>query len=151
MMQNSLERLFGGMAEALRDVVLPEVDDEYARAQAAACIELLGNLSTRVEWRSDQLREVTEKADAAVAGAVAAAPGLLDAVRSPAGAEAVPARAGESPAVAARDGALARVSAAIRWCDDHPGEHGARTPLIEFARWHLDHELTLLRTGMFSG
>lgn len=142
-MQNSLQRLFEGMAEALRDVVMPEVADDYARAQIAACIELLANVSTRVEWRVDQVREVTERADAAVGAAVALTPDMANAP----GMEAV----GGSDAVVARDRALARVSAALRWCDDHPSRDDGAEPLVGFARWHLRHELALLRTGMFRG
>ncbi len=56
-MQNSLERLFEGTAASLRDSVLPEVADPYARAQVAATVELLGNLATRVTWRSELLCE----------------------------------------------------------------------------------------------
>lgn len=60
-MQNSLERLFEGIAVSLRDVVLPEVGDPYARSQLRAAIELLGNLSTRVELRHDQLETLIER------------------------------------------------------------------------------------------
>jgi hypothetical protein len=140
MMQNSLPRLFAGITEALREVVLPAVDDDFASAQLAACIEVLANVATRVEWRADQLLEVHRRADAAIADAAVAAPGLADAV-------------GPGPssddAVVARDDALARVSAALRWCDEHDAGDDAVAPLVAFAVWHLESELALLRTGMF--
>jgi hypothetical protein len=140
MMQNSLARLFAGITDTLSDAVLPAVDDDYARAQLAACIELLANLATRVEWRADQLEEVRRHADAAIAAATAAAPGVADAAAS--------ASPDDDP-VAARDDALARVSASLRWCDEHGAGDDAVAPLVRFAVWHLERELALLRTGMF--
>jgi hypothetical protein len=149
MMPSSLERLFAGMADSLRDTVLPEIGDDYARAQVAACIELLGNLATRVEWRRDHLAAVTDRAEAAVAAATAAAPELTEVMLT---LTADAAEDHDGP-VAGRDRALARVSAGLRWCDAHIGEQRAETgalpPLIDFSKWHLEHELALLRTGMF--
>ena len=55
MMQNSLERIFEGLAASLSESVLPAVDDPYARSQVAAAIELIGNLGSRVQWRTDQI------------------------------------------------------------------------------------------------
>lgn len=49
-MQNSIERLFAGLAHALHHDVLPQLTDTYARSQVTAAIEILGNLSTRVTW-----------------------------------------------------------------------------------------------------
>jgi len=49
-MQNSIERLFEGLAHALHHDVLPQLTDSYARSQVTAAIEILGNLSTRVTW-----------------------------------------------------------------------------------------------------
>ncbi len=49
-MQNSIERLFAGLAHALHHDVLPQLTDSYARSQVTAAIEILGNLSTRVTW-----------------------------------------------------------------------------------------------------
>ena len=60
-MQNSLERLFDGIATSLRENVAPAVEDPYAKAQVAATIELLANLAVRVEWRADLLREEIER------------------------------------------------------------------------------------------
>lgn len=144
-MPTSLDRLFGGMADTLRDTVLPTIDEPYSRTQVAACIELLGNLATRVEWRRDHLRLVTEHADAALAAAMTEVPdldlvGMVDAV-----AVATP----DAAPATRRDEALARVAAALRWLDEHPGHDAASTLLLAFAQWHVQHELELLRTGMF--
>jgi hypothetical protein len=139
-MQNSLDRLLEGIADALVDVVLPAVDDPFARVQLAACVELLGNVATRVEWRRDLLSEVVRRAEAALTAASAAAP-ELDADRDGLAPD-------TSDLVTARDEALARVSTALRWCAEH-GADRATGPLVEFAVWHLDRERALLRTGMF--
>ena len=139
LMQNSLPRLFAGINDALVGVVLPAVDDEFARVQLAACIELLGNIAARVEWRADLLDEVTRRAEEAIDAATGLAPGLEAALGAPPTAGAEP--------IAARDAALARVSRALRWCHAH--DPGAVAPLVAFAAWHLDHERSLLRTGMY--
>ena len=122
-MQNSLERLFDGMAAQLRDVVVPGLGDPYARSQALAMVELLGNLATRVEWRCDDLREVL----AEVRGA------LGEAVPDPSG-------LGNADLVEARAAALAALARALE------------TPAPELeavASRLLDAELARLRTGMY--
>jgi hypothetical protein len=142
MIQNSLERLFAGMATSLREVVLPALDDDFASTQVSACIDLLGNLSTRVEWRADQLEATIGAARSAVEAAVTTSPALGDRLGP-----VVPA----DNLVAERDGWLERVSRAIEWCDNDQLNDATREPLVVFARWHLQTELTRLRTGMFSG
>lgn len=62
MIQNSLDRILDGMVAQLRDVIAQELPEGYARAQALAMAEMLGNLGTRIEWRCDQLAEVVELA-----------------------------------------------------------------------------------------
>jgi sugar phosphate isomerase/epimerase len=143
MMQNSLPRLFDGIGDVLRDVVLPEVDDAYVRSQLSACIELLANIATRIDWDGDQLAATVDAARDALTAAAAAAP---DVIGSPEGDP-----IGSTP-VSRRDTALADVAEALQRCAAHAGEPGvddARRALDGFARWHLDHELALLRTGMY--
>ena len=53
LMQNSPDRLFAAIARSLRTDVLPGLDDPYARSQVTAAIEILGNLASRLVWRSD--------------------------------------------------------------------------------------------------
>jgi hypothetical protein len=126
------------MAEALAADVLPTVDDEYARAQLAACVELLGNLATRVEWRRDQLDAVTARANDAVRVTLAAVPDA---------ASVLPPEGQPDGTVEARDRALARVSALVRWCDRGDVDSEGVAPLLEFARWHVEHERALARRG----
>ena len=143
MIQNSLDRLFVGIVETLRDVVMPSVDDSFARVQLSACIEILSNLATRVEWDRTQLVETTAGATAALATAAEVADELRRFTMSP--------QPSTDP-LAARNDALERVSEAIRACDDLRPEvrDAASVPLREFAAWHVERELELLRTGMFS-
>ncbi len=50
MIQNSLDRIFGGLVSALLDEVAPHVSDPYAHAQVLAAADLIANLATRVQW-----------------------------------------------------------------------------------------------------
>jgi hypothetical protein len=122
--QNSLDRLFEGMAEALRDVVAPVVGDPYAKAQVLATVEVLGNLATRVEWRCSDLREEIERVDALL-GAEPEVPTDTEGL--------VRARAERLAALAARqtEGSLDEAR------------------LHEFLHWQLERELGRLRTGMY--
>lgn len=68
-MQNSLDRLFTGLARALHHDVLPHLTDPYARSQVTAAAEILGNLSTRVSWNDDvDADALAELAEAAASG-----------------------------------------------------------------------------------
>lgn len=142
MIQNSLDRLFSGIAHTLRIDVLPQVEDEFAASQVAACIELLGNLSTRVDWKVELLVTTTTQARAAVAAAELAAPELTDLIGPR------PADSPDDP-LSTRNAWLAYVSRAIRACDSGALDDAARQPLTQFSIEHLESELALLRTGRF--
>lgn len=49
-MNNSLERLVEGIIATLRNDVIPNVGDDYARGQAIGVIDLLNNIAPRLEW-----------------------------------------------------------------------------------------------------
>jgi hypothetical protein len=72
MMQNSLERIFAGLCATLRESVLPEVADPWARTQVEAAVGLLANLGARVEWRCADLREEVRATREVLAAAVEA-------------------------------------------------------------------------------
>lgn len=133
-MQNSLERIFEGMQEALRDSVLPEVDDPYARAQVTAAVELLGNLATRVEWRADHLAEEIERIRSVLAAAPTRA-AVLD----------EPAPASNDELLASRERHLEAL-VALQERDDAVAVDAELRALSAFL---LDHEFALLRTGMY--
>lgn len=127
-MQNSLERLFDGVASSLREDVAPAVDDPYAKAQVAAAIELLANLAERVEWRSDLLRDEIERVRAVLETA-RERPAVLDA----------PIPADSATLVLSRDAHLDALAHADT----------ADQALRDLLSWQLERELALLRTGMY--
>ena len=123
-MQNGLDRLLDGIAVALREDVLPEVDDSFARAQLLAAGELLANLSGRVEWRCDALAADVE--------------GIHELLGRPS----EPLPSGNAELLAARDAALADLAEVQR--------RGLDTPeLRAFLAARLDRELSRVRTGMY--
>ena len=132
-MQNSLERLFDGMATALREDVLPNVADPYGRAQVLATIELLGNVAARVEWSCAGLRDEIERIRAVLAAA-SSPPAILS--------QAVP--EGNAALVESRRQHLDELARLQESAGDSVQE-----PLRAFLRWHLARELALLRTGMY--
>jgi hypothetical protein len=126
--QNSLERLFDGIATSLREDVAPAVDDPYARAQVSAAVELVANLAVRVEWRADLLQEEIAEARAVLETA-AERPALL--------AEPVP--GGGRELVVSHAAHLEALS--------HTGVED--DALRDFLARQLERESGLLRTGMY--
>jgi hypothetical protein len=126
--QNSLDRLFDGIAASLRENVAPVVDDPFAKAQVAATIELLANLAVRVEWRADLLLEEIERIRAVLETAPER-PAVLDGPIPLDSAGLLASRAAHLDALAHAD----------------PAEHELR----ELLTWQLERELGLLRTGMY--
>ena len=70
-MQNSLDRLFEGIALALRRDIAPHLTDPYAKAQVSAAVELLGNLASRVIWAGGEDESALVELSAAVADGTA--------------------------------------------------------------------------------
>ena len=56
-MNNSLDRLIGGIIATLRTHVIPNVANGYARGQAIGVIDLLNNIAPRLEWARAPLAE----------------------------------------------------------------------------------------------
>lgn len=56
-MQLSVDRLLEGMIHTLEQVVLPDVSSSYVRGQVFAVIDILNNLTGRLEVRSDLLEK----------------------------------------------------------------------------------------------
>jgi hypothetical protein len=127
-MQNSLDRLFEGLATSLREDVAPAVEDPYAKAQVSAAIELLANLAARVEWRADLLHEEIERSRTVLETA-RERPALLDAAVPESGAALSAARAAYLDALARADVDEAALRA--------------------FLSWQVERELSLLLTGMY--
>ncbi|MGE5156332.1 MAG: hypothetical protein ACM3JP_02425 [Betaproteobacteria bacterium] len=148
-MQNSLERIFEGIENSLRTIVAPTITDSYILSQVTSVAEIIGNLSTRVEWRCAHLLEVSRRVrpvlELALASAPERLPGTADLLAQAAPDAATP----NAQLIEARDAHLAALREVQRDLDDHPDD-AVDTALREFLAWQLDHEATLLRTGMFS-
>ena len=56
-MNNSLDRLFGGLIASLKSEIIPRLEDEFARGQAYAAVDLLNNLRPRLDWAVGPLAE----------------------------------------------------------------------------------------------
>ena len=56
-MNNTLDRLFAGLIASLRSEIIPRLDDEFARGQAYAAMDLLNNLRPRLDWAVGPLAE----------------------------------------------------------------------------------------------
>lgn len=150
-MQNSLDRLLEGVVHALREAVLPAVDDDYARTQLLAAAEVLANVAVRVEWRCASLRSEVDGVRAVLAVAAAAVPGAgLDPVRALL-ARAVPDdNAGLVAARVEHLAALAQAQGVLAALPDGTAAP-ARAAVAAFLRERLEADRALLRTGMFRG
>lgn len=143
-MQNSLSRLLEGMAHTLHRAVLPNLEDDYARAQVLACIEIMGNLETRVTWTPEHAERRVRRLVDTIADV---APDLPDdpdlaAVRAVA--------AEASRGTDDQDGreVLQAFADLQRWLAGTPG-HPAFTPVTEAVAADLREELDRLRTARF--
>ena len=56
-MNNTLDRLFAGLISSLHGEIIPRLDDEFARGQAYAAMDLLNNLRPRIDWAVAPLAE----------------------------------------------------------------------------------------------
>ena len=56
-MNNSLNRLLAGTIATLKSEIIPRLDDEFARGQAYAIIDLINNLQPRIDWLITPLYE----------------------------------------------------------------------------------------------
>jgi hypothetical protein len=144
--QNSLERLFEGMARALHERVAPALEDPAALAQLRAMVELLGNLATRVTWDPIHLGHVRGRARRVIeALATAGAPGLEPAVVV----TAAPANDGRAlhDEVASLLDALARGQMWLAETDEAPA--ALREEVDAFVDWYLAEESTRLRSASY--
>lgn len=148
-MQNSPAVLLTGLAECLWDVVLPAVDDPYAQSQLAAAVELLGNVASRVGWRSADLTETVRRFCAVLTVATAEAePADLPVCRR---LLAEPVAGGGTALVECRDAHLRALAEATSWCSSRRTDAHTRVDaaLREFLAWQLHDEAARTRTGMY--
>lgn len=147
MLQNSLERLFGGMAVTLHERVLPALDDRAVAAQVRAMVELLGNLSTRVTWDPVQLVELRTRVAAVLdqAGELDDGPDGPDLERDRTPVDPLDAAALQAQVVAELV-ALGDLQSWLATTPRHPELARAVDDLVD---WHLQRELDLLRSASF--
>jgi len=129
-MQNSLERIFDGLEHTLLTVLAPSLEDPYLQSQVSSVAEIIANLSTRVEWKSAHLLDVTERVR----------PVLERAASRPA----PTAGLANAALLEARDEhllALREVQRSLESTEDEALEEAIR----EFLGWQLAHESALLR------
>jgi hypothetical protein len=139
-MQNSLQRLLEGLAVSLREQIAPAVADPYARAQVAAAAELVENLGTRVEWRSQWLLEEVERVRPVLEAAVAGA----DAADLPLAREVLVGPSEGNP-LEARNRHVAALAEVAAWAEGREVEADVRRVLAE----QLATEALLMRRGMY--
>ena len=144
-MQNSLDRVFAGLQETLRDVVAPSVRDPYLRGQVTSVVEVLANLATRVEWSCGQLLEVSLRARA-VLECAAAVTGSGPPTGELLAAPAPSVQWSNEALLASRDAHLAALREVQR-TSQNPPDPDLETALRAFLTWQIEHEATLLRTG----
>jgi hypothetical protein len=117
---NSLDRLIGGIIATLRTHVIPNVTDGYARGQAIGVIDLLNNIAPRLEW-----------ARALVPQAPAGAKGLSDQAF---------ASASSAELAAERDRLDGEIADLIAWTHGDAA-HGDVAAAIALLRQHVHDEL----------
>ena len=148
-MQNSLDRIFEGLENTLRNIVAPTITDAYILTQITSVAEIIGNLSTRVEWNCAQLLEISVRVHPILEQAVAMTPAGLPFTGALL-ARAVPTAASSSESLLeARDQHLLALREVQRSHGSHVNED-VENAIREFLAWQVAHEATLLRTGMFS-
>jgi hypothetical protein len=157
-MQNSPERLLAGIAQSLRDSVLPSTSDPYAQGQIRAAAEVLDNLAPRVDWRTDDLREPLAELLALLAAAAESAPDLelphtrawLPRAQCAGDRLARRPAPAERSALAAWGEGLQALAEVQQWlARPSTQEPGLQRRLREFLRNDFERERGLLRTGMF--
>lgn len=75
-MNNTLDRLFAGLIASLQGEIIPRLDDEFARGQAYAAVDLLNNLRPRIDWATGPLAEQITAQLAAAQGVAAVLPSM---------------------------------------------------------------------------
>jgi hypothetical protein len=144
--QNSLERLLEGLEHTLRSIVAPSLTDSYLLSQVNSVAEIIGNLSTRIEWRSDQLLEVVDRVRPVLEQAVASIPDGLASTRTLLARPVPSAATPNAELLGARDDhllALREVQQALESHADADVEAAVRA----FLTWHVESESALLRTA----
>jgi hypothetical protein len=139
-MNNSLERLVEGMIATLRNHVIANISDAYARGQAIGVVDLLNNIGPRIEWARAPIVEAIEARRRAIGEARALTPGAPMGAASPS-VDAL-AEASAEALAAERDRLDGEIADLIQWCSG-PAASGDTGGAIAVLRRHIHDELTL--------
>jgi hypothetical protein len=135
-----VDKLLGGIAVALTEEVLPQVEDPLAQMQVKAAAELLGNLASRTTW--DPVQVDAETAELAKTVAVLEAAGWPRASAEPA-----------EDAIGRRRATLAELAAGLRWlAESKAGDERARQlwdRVHEDLSGAVGEEIERLKRGMY--
>jgi hypothetical protein len=149
-MNNSFDRLLVGLIETLRCEVLPKLEGEFVRGQTFGVIYMLNFLRLRASWSLGYLGPQIDALDE-LAVALAAIPGLPEAVQRPV----IAPRAADATGLqAARDAGDAQVAALIDWLGtaglDEATERATDLAIKAYIRRQLRHELNTSARPMFA-
>ena len=136
-MNNSFQRMFEGMAATLRNEVIPQVSDEFARGQAFGVIYMLNSVALRSNWSPEF---VGEQIAAQVALSESLEPLLAntDAPDSPQAAAVV---LGTQALEAVRDANEARICALIDWHGKAKLDAALSVAIERHFRAYMDRQL----------
>jgi hypothetical protein len=144
--QNSVERILQGVAKAIDETVVPHLNDRFAAMQAKAMVELLRNVSVRVEWRCSSLIEENRQISDLLT--VLERAGWQPAADPDVNTAAVPGTPGEE-----QRRLLTRLAAGIQWLEGQtstaPTVQEAREALRSFLLSTFEADGAMMRTGMF--
>jgi hypothetical protein len=148
---NSLDRLIGGIIATLRAHVIPNITDGYARGQAIGVIDLLNNVAPRLEWARAPLAEAVAERRSAIRAVRALVP---DAPAGEAGlTDQAVASASSAELAAERDRLDGEIADLIAWTHGR-GANGDVAAAIALLRQHVHEELKrdmkLTKTPLFA-
>lgn len=151
-MNNSLDRLITGIVDALRREVIPRLDDEFARGQAYAAVDLLQNLRPRLDWALAPLvAQIEAQLDAVrrIAALLPQAPAPSPGLQLPQG------LASGSELQVLRDALDEHLSELVHWLAAPAGDVAAdalakaRTTLSEYMQAQVRREVSLTARPLF--
>jgi hypothetical protein len=148
MLQITLDRLMSGIADALRESVAPSLTDAFARSQAETAANLIDNLSTRVDWRSDILHAEVSRLEDLLQHAEELAPdGALPSITVMGSSSD---RAESAPLVDRRVAGLSALAEVQDWLANLPASSSAEVQALavdvhEFLLWQVEDQYARLR------
>ncbi|WP_137389405.1 hypothetical protein [Rhodoligotrophos defluvii] len=147
-MNNSLDRLIAGIIATLRNDVIPNVTEPYARGQAIGVVDVLGNIAGRIEWARAPLLAAVETRTAAIRAARA----LVPAAPGP-GQDAPYASLSAADLLAERNRLDGEIADLLVWASQHPEHTGAREAaavLRQAVRDDLTREMKMTKKPLFA-